>query len=167
MDRSNAFRPTNTQLQVGTDPVVQEANLKADLVKSFAHWGSSKITGRGLFAIAGNGSIAQLVLDAGEDYIAHPRYTLFLQFHGPATILLQTRAVRLNDVLTNHDVNEIAEAPGGSVAKSLSLAADASNVEVPKQADTKPLQMSTASIGPDGKIIFEKDKKPLEANQKT
>ncbi|KAL8785928.1 MAG: hypothetical protein Q9213_003077 [Squamulea squamosa] len=236
MDGSNAFGPTNTQLQVGTDPVVQRANLKADLVKTFAHWGSSEITGRGLFAVAGNGSIAQLVLDPGEDYIAHPsnvvaysmnRYPpspyrlkalsfhlqvpdlglstlfpdtkffrvmrdsrtwntitksarslrtwfrrsiwgdrLFLQFHGPATILLQTRAVRLNDVLTNDDVNEIAEAPGGSVAKSLSLAVDASNVEVSKQVNTKPLQMSTASIGPDGKIVFEKDKKSLDATPK-
>lgn len=43
------------------------------MVKSFAHWGSSEITGRGLFAIAGNGSIAQIVLEPGENYIAHPR----------------------------------------------------------------------------------------------
>ncbi|KAI4111344.1 MAG: hypothetical protein LQ339_000543 [Xanthoria mediterranea] len=193
---------------------------------SLAHWGSSEITGRGLFAIAGNGSIAQIVLDSGENYIAHPsnvvgysmnRYPplpyrlkassfrlqipdlglptllpdtkffrvmresrtwiavtriahslrtwfrrsiwgdrLFLQFHGPATILLQTRAVRLNDVLTSREVNEIAEAPGGSVPKSSPLVADIPDADISKDV-TKPLRMSTASLGPDGKIIFEKD----------
>lgn len=67
------FRSDQRSAPSWYDPVVQQANLEADLVKSLAHWGSSEITGRGLFAIAGNGSIAQIVLDSGENYIAHPR----------------------------------------------------------------------------------------------
>ena len=43
--------------------------------KSGAHWGNSEITGRGLLAIAGQGSIYQVVLDTGEEYIVHPRYS--------------------------------------------------------------------------------------------
>ncbi|KAI4180157.1 MAG: hypothetical protein LQ348_005248 [Seirophora lacunosa] len=89
--------------------------------------------------------------------------TLFLEFHGPVTILLQTRAVRLKDVLTNRDVNEIAEAPAGSVRKSLSVKADAASEALEQHEGTspamktRPTQMSTASIGPDGKVVFNKE----------
>lgn len=64
--------------------------------------------------------------------------------------------MRLNDVLTSREVNEIAEAPGGSVPKSSPLVADIPDADISKDV-TKPLRMSTASLGPDGKIIFEKD----------
>ncbi|KAF2819639.1 hypothetical protein CC86DRAFT_375109 [Ophiobolus disseminans] len=40
---------------------------------------------------------------------------LFLRFEGPTTLLLQSRAGRLSDVLTLRDVNEIAESPPGAV----------------------------------------------------
>lgn len=79
------------------------------------------------------------------------------------TILLQTRAVRLKDVLTNRDVNEIAEAPAGSVRKSLSVKADAASEALEQHEGTspamktRPTQMSTASIGPDGKVVFNKE----------
>lgn len=53
--------------------------------KTRAHWGNSEITGRGLLAIAGQGSIYQVILDAGEEYIVHPRYTRFL---GPSIIAI-------------------------------------------------------------------------------
>ncbi|KAL9014319.1 MAG: hypothetical protein Q9173_001027 [Seirophora scorigena] len=85
------------------------------------------------------------------------------RFHGPVTILLQTRAVRLKDVLTNRDVNEIAEAPAGSVRKSLSVKADAASEALEQQEGTsptmktQPTQMSTARIGPDGKVVFTKE----------
>jgi uncharacterized protein (AIM24 family) len=150
---------------------------------SIAHWGNSKITGRGLVALAGQGQIYQLTLKEGEEYVTHPgnvvAYTitqhpplpyrlksaglrfqvpnlglgylvpdikffrvmgqtntwrglskllfdlrtaarrtiwgdrLFLQFHGPTTILLSSRASRISDVLTSRDVNEIADSPAG------------------------------------------------------
>ncbi|CAO2654399.1 Nn.00g111320.m01.CDS01 [Neocucurbitaria sp. VM-36] len=40
---------------------------------------------------------------------------LFLRFEGPTTMLLQSRASRISDVLTLRDVNEIAESPPGAV----------------------------------------------------
>lgn len=43
------------------------------MVKSLAHWGNSQVTGRGLLALAGRGSIAQIKLESRESYIAHPR----------------------------------------------------------------------------------------------
>lgn len=88
---------------------------------------------------------------------------LFLEFYGPATILLQTRAVRLNDVLTSRDVNEIADAPAGSVRKILLSKADAVSQDFEQQEETlqtmrtKPTQMSTASVGADGKVKFSKE----------
>ena len=39
---------------------------------SFAHWGNSQITGRGLVALAGPGQVYQVSLKAGEEYVAHP-----------------------------------------------------------------------------------------------
>ncbi|KAJ5088768.1 Mitochondrial biogenesis protein AIM24 [Penicillium angulare] len=38
---------------------------------------------------------------------------LFLQFDGPATVLVQSRGPRLNDVLSGREVNEIASTPSG------------------------------------------------------
>ncbi|KAJ5259493.1 Altered inheritance of mitochondria protein 24 [Penicillium angulare] len=38
---------------------------------------------------------------------------LFLQFDGPATVLVQSRGPRLNDVLSGREVNEIANTPSG------------------------------------------------------
>lgn len=42
---------------------------------------------------------------------------LFLRFTGPTTILIQSRAARLSDVLTHREVDEIAEAPPGVVER--------------------------------------------------
>ncbi|KAF2687728.1 hypothetical protein K458DRAFT_294613 [Lentithecium fluviatile CBS 122367] len=40
---------------------------------------------------------------------------LFLHFEGPTTMLLQSRASRVSDVLTLKDVDEIAESPPGAI----------------------------------------------------
>ncbi|KAF2007667.1 hypothetical protein P154DRAFT_418695 [Amniculicola lignicola CBS 123094] len=40
---------------------------------------------------------------------------LFLQFEGPTTMLIQSRASRISDVLTLKDAEEIAESPPGAV----------------------------------------------------
>jgi hypothetical protein len=39
---------------------------------SFAHWGSSQVTGRGLVALAGPGQTYQITLKSGEEYVVHP-----------------------------------------------------------------------------------------------
>jgi len=46
---------------------------KPNLRLSIAHWGNSHITGRGLLALAGNGQIYQVNVDANEEYIVHPQ----------------------------------------------------------------------------------------------
>jgi hypothetical protein len=40
---------------------------------------------------------------------------LFLRFEGPTTLLLQSRASRISDVLSLKDVDEIAESPPGAI----------------------------------------------------
>ncbi|KAL9076382.1 MAG: hypothetical protein Q9161_001098 [Pseudevernia consocians] len=197
---------------------------------SLAHWGSSQVTGRGLLALAGQGSISQVVLQAGESYVVHPsnvaaysinakpplpyrlkssslrfqipeigvsnllpdtrfiramrdsrtwqtfasilfnvrtwaRATiwgdrLFLQFCGPTTILLQTRASRTRDVLTSENINEIADTQPGTVQPVVTLAQESSQPDSgdPKAGfpvNIKAPRMSTASIGTDGKVKFE------------
>ena len=86
---------------------------------------------------------------------------LFLQFHGPTTILLQTRASRLSDVLTSRDVNEIADVAPGVVQPLATLSRKDSPAESDGQTKTgipvtiKAPRMSTASIGSDGKVTIE------------
>lgn len=46
---------------------------------------------------------------------------LFLQFEGPTKLLVQTRASRVNDVLTTEEVNEIANAPPGVTREAVEL----------------------------------------------
>ncbi|KAK3168046.1 hypothetical protein OEA41_004492 [Lepraria neglecta] len=195
---------------------------------SLAYWGGSQVTGRGLLALAGRGSISQVVLRDGESYVVHPSnivaYTinpnpplpyrlksfnfqipnlglsrllpdtrfiramreswtwqtlrrflftvrtwarktiwgdrLFLQFHGPTTILLQTRAARISDVLTSQDVNEVADAQPGVVQPVVTLSQEkptdaASHEKATMPVTIKAPKMSTASIGSDGKVTFE------------
>ena len=62
-------------------------------------------------------------------------------------------------MLTNREVNEIAEAPPGSVHKKLTRDIEVVSPPSPT-AKTKPPQMSTASIGADGNIIFTKGRSP-------
>ncbi len=80
---------------------------------------------------------------------------LFLQFYGPTTILLQTRASRIRDVLSSDNVNEIADTqPGLSVSQERSQA-DSEVSEAKSFTNIKAPRMSTASIGTDGKVTFE------------
>lgn len=42
-------------------------------MKSLEYMGASEVTGRGLLAIVGRGSVYQVVLKAEESYVIHPR----------------------------------------------------------------------------------------------
>ena len=84
---------------------------------------------------------------------------LFLRFQGPTTILVQTRASRLSDVLTSQDVAEIADAPAGLVqsmtsdtAGSVAQGSQPTGLEAPKS-----LKVSVASVKPDGKVTFDEN----------
>ncbi|EQL29407.1 altered inheritance-mitochondria protein 24, mitochondrial [Blastomyces dermatitidis ATCC 26199] len=86
---------------------------------------------------------------------------LFLQFDGPATILVQSRASRMADTLTTQQVNEIADAPPGVTQDAVDRAAAKLGEEetVPKaKDDLKPTTaisgQSVASVRRDGKVEF-------------
>ncbi|RDW63987.1 hypothetical protein BP5796_10489 [Coleophoma crateriformis] len=63
---------------------------------SLAHWGNSKMTGRGLVALAGPGQVYQITLKAGEEYVAHPgnvvAYTITQ--HPPLPYRLKSSSLR-------------------------------------------------------------------------
>ncbi|RDW77268.1 hypothetical protein BP6252_05321 [Coleophoma cylindrospora] len=63
---------------------------------SLAHWGNSKVTGRGLVALAGPGQVYQITLKAGEEYVAHPgnvvAYTITQ--HPPLPYRLKSSSLR-------------------------------------------------------------------------
>ncbi|CAG8954952.1 hypothetical protein HYFRA_00008641 [Hymenoscyphus fraxineus] len=80
---------------------------------------------------------------------------LFLQFHGPATILMSSRASRISDVLTSRDVNEIADAPPGSAQPAVTLEkSQAAETTSGKQATPVPTGFHTAEVSRDGKVKF-------------
>ncbi|KAB8079455.1 mitochondrial biogenesis AIM24-domain-containing protein [Aspergillus leporis] len=103
---------------------------------------------------------------------------LFLQFDGPATILLQTRGPRINEVLTSHEANEIASSPRGLTigpakpAEEKKPSADeqwrkeaeeAINVAPAPRRTVEELEQeikgsaqSIATLTKEGKVIFEK-----------
>lgn len=83
---------------------------------------------------------------------------LFLQFRGPSTILMSSRGVRVRDVLTRDDVNEIADTEAGVVPAAVELASKPKAVEDPRKAQAKPLAIHVASVGKDGKVTFEDTK---------
>ncbi|KAI1826630.1 mitochondrial biogenesis AIM24-domain-containing protein [Xylaria intraflava] len=80
---------------------------------------------------------------------------LFLQFRGPITIIMSSRASRISDVLTSADVNEIADAPAGAVPAAVELATRPKATEEPAKEKVATVKINVASIGPDGKARFE------------
>lgn len=84
---------------------------------------------------------------------------LFLQFRGPTTLLIQSRAPRVSDVLTAQEVNEIADAPAGSVVEAIDNAQGAHKASSAAAASTSTVprsqpKLSTATVGKDGKVSF-------------
>lgn len=39
---------------------------------SIAHWGNTRVTGRGLLCLSGKGQVYQVMLKTGEEYVVHP-----------------------------------------------------------------------------------------------
>lgn len=91
---------------------------------------------------------------------------LFLRFQGPTTILIQSRAARVSEVLTTQEVNEIADAPAGVVREAIRDAqvpagldrsrtgvegANPSAATTPARSQPK---LSVASVSSDGKVSF-------------
>ncbi|PSK46390.1 hypothetical protein B9Z65_5358 [Elsinoe australis] len=45
---------------------------KINTAMSIAHWGNTRVTGRGLMCLSGKGQIYQVMVRAGEEYVVHP-----------------------------------------------------------------------------------------------
>ncbi|KAH6649212.1 mitochondrial biogenesis AIM24-domain-containing protein [Chaetomium tenue] len=78
---------------------------------------------------------------------------LFLQFKGPMTVLMSSRGVRVRDVLTRENVNEIADAEAGAVPEAVQLASKPKFLEE-KRPEPK-VTLHVANVGKDGKVSFE------------
>ncbi|KAG5999884.1 Altered inheritance of mitochondria protein 24, mitochondrial [Claviceps lovelessii] len=93
---------------------------------------------------------------------------LFLQFKGPATILLSSRGVRAADVLSAEQINEIADTPAGAAALPAAIEqarnpAGLLEKEVQPRAahdgdDDATSKVHIAPVQKDGKVVFEEDK---------
>ncbi|TQS31623.1 hypothetical protein Golomagni_08092, partial [Golovinomyces magnicellulatus] len=83
---------------------------------------------------------------------------LFMQFQGPTTLLLSSRGVRVADVLSNREVNEIADAPAGAVQEAVELPAEPKVAEVTASSEQAPSALHVASVRRDGKVKFEDTK---------
>ncbi|KAF2487022.1 mitochondrial biogenesis AIM24-domain-containing protein [Neohortaea acidophila] len=85
---------------------------------------------------------------------------LFLHFHGPATILVQSRGSSLRDVLTTRDVNELADTPAGVAPKAIALqsAAEAGTSTQAPGSQARPATLSFASVGREGTVKFDEAK---------
>ncbi|KAI2471097.1 mitochondrial biogenesis AIM24-domain-containing protein [Annulohypoxylon bovei var. microspora] len=80
---------------------------------------------------------------------------LFLQFRGPATLLMSSRGTRISDVLTSEDVNELADAPMGEVPKAVELATKPKLDAGPLKTENKAeVRINVASVSEDGKVKF-------------
>ncbi|KAH8668400.1 mitochondrial biogenesis AIM24-domain-containing protein [Xylariales sp. PMI_506] len=76
---------------------------------------------------------------------------LFLQFRGPSTILMSSRAGRISDVLTKAEINEIADAPAGEIAAAVDLATKPEPVPEPTP-QKQTVRVHIAEVGQDGKV---------------
>jgi len=69
----------------------------ADLKLGVAYWGRSEVTGRGLLALVGRGSISEIQLKAGESYVIHPSNVIAytINSHRPLPYRLNSSSFRL------------------------------------------------------------------------
>ncbi|KAK2011956.1 hypothetical protein LZ32DRAFT_648189 [Colletotrichum eremochloae] len=86
---------------------------------------------------------------------------LFLQFRGPTTLLMSSRGVRIADSLTSKEVNEIADAPAGTVPEAVELTTKPKAEATPAFKEQAPSAIHVASVTRDGKVNFE-DAKDLK-----
>lgn len=110
---------------------------------------------------------------------------LFLQFQGPARILMSSRGVRIQDSLTAAEVNEIADAPpAGAPAAEVSKIkaalplvqesattksfADVTAATGGATSTTGAVKINVAKVGEDGKVAIEEGKeiKPAASSPK-
>jgi len=148
------FKSSSIRLQV---PSLTSWIPEPDFMKTFRQSSFYKFVGRVAYSIR---TMARRTIWGDR---------LFLQFKGPATILLSSRGVRVADVLTNKDINEIADAPAGEAPAAVELALNP-KPKLPATDPSTPIKPSSeqnasgihvATVQKDGKVSFE-DKKDLK-----
>lgn len=90
---------------------------------------------------------------------------LFLQFKGPATILMSSRGVRVADVLSREQVNEIADAPAGVLPSAVELAnkpKQGGQMLDKSQADEVASNLRVGSPPKDSKVVLEEGRELKE-----
>ncbi|KFA66896.1 hypothetical protein S40285_02320 [Stachybotrys chlorohalonatus IBT 40285] len=80
---------------------------------------------------------------------------LFLQFKGPATLVISSRGVSVRDVLSNKEVNEIADTQAGVLPQAVEQLSEPKSEPKPKSVEQAPSTMHYASVGKDGKVTFD------------
>lgn len=86
---------------------------------------------------------------------------LFLQFKGPTTILMSSRGVRVADVLSGDQINEIADAPAGALPAAMEQAGKQGGLlekKAESEAEVAASNLHVASAQTDGKVVFEEGK---------
>ncbi|EFX05784.1 mitochondrial protein [Grosmannia clavigera kw1407] len=85
---------------------------------------------------------------------------LFVHVRGPTTLLLSSRGVRISDVLTRNDVNEIADTEAGVVPAAIERVthlADKTGTDSEKaapSASSEAVALHVATVRQDGKVEF-------------
>lgn len=113
---SISSRPTISHKMVF--PPLPSPSVPADShIKSLAHWGNSKLTGRGLVALIGRGQIYQVVLKPGEVFTVHPSSLLAYSMTGPSrpvahrlrstSLRLQVPSLGLSRLLPSVDIKAL------------------------------------------------------------
>lgn len=144
------FKSSSLRLQV---PSLTRWMPESDFVKSMGKTDTYRFVARALFNLR---TMARRTIWGDR---------LFLQFRGPATLLMSSRGVRATDVLSSEQVNEIADAPAGALPRALELetererrdgsGGDESTVRAGATA------VHVATVRRDGKVTFE-DAKDLK-----
>lgn len=80
---------------------------------------------------------------------------LFLQFKGPATVIMSSRGARVRDVLSREQVAEIADVEAGQVPDAVELASKPRETHVGQRLSEQASAIRVASVGRDGKVTFE------------
>lgn len=86
---------------------------------------------------------------------------LFLQFKGPTTIFMSSRGVRVADVLSNQQVNEISDVPAGELPQSFNMLtkSEGESAEAMKPSNEQALSaIHVAAVGKDSKVTFAEKK---------
>jgi hypothetical protein len=84
-----------------------------------------------------------------------------LRFDGPMTVLVQSRASRLNEVLSAQEINEIADTPPGVTEAALDRLVNQRREDTTSPSgigarETREVRQTIASIRRDGQVEFQR-----------